>query len=182
LDGEVLALDAKLNMDDNAAFRHPGWEDLRDPEEEDPLELEAGQQGLSYVKLDGNIGCMVNGAGLAMATMDMIKGAGGEPANFLDVGGRANEETVSHAFRIVLSDPNVRVVFINIFGGIMRCDVIARGVVNAAARMNVNVPLVVRLQGTNVDEGRRILESSGLPLTVAEGMREAAERAVERGR
>lgn len=181
-EGQVLALDAKLNLDDNAAFRHPQWKELRDIEEEDPLEREASDFGLSYIKLDGNIGCMVNGAGLAMATMDMIQGVGGEPANFLDVGGGANEEAVSRAFRILLSDPNVKVVLINIFGGIMRCDVIARGVVSAASKTDLNVPMVVRLEGTNVDEGRRILESSGLSLAVAKGMREAAERAVELGR
>jgi succinyl-CoA synthetase beta subunit len=180
--GAALALDAKLNLEDNAAFRHPSWKDLRDFHEEEPLEREASEYGLSYIKLDGNIGCMVNGAGLAMATMDMIKGVGGEPANFLDVGGGASEETVSRAFRILLSDPNVKVVLINIFGGIMRCDVIANGVVKAASDLELKVPLVVRLEGTNVQQGREILESSGLSLTVAKGMREAAELAVESGR
>jgi len=155
---------------------------LRDLLEEDPLELEANRYGLNYIRLDGNIGCMVNGAGLAMATMDLIKGVGGEPANFLDVGGGANEEAVSRAFGILLSDPRVKVVLINIFGGIMRCDVIARGVVAAASKMDLRVPLVVRLEGTNVEEGRGILRSSGIPLTVAEGMQEAAEKAVALGR
>jgi succinyl-CoA synthetase beta subunit len=181
-DGEVLALDAKLNLDDNAGFRHTSWEGLQDPDEENPLEREASQYGLSYIKLNGEIGCMVNGAGLAMATMDMIKSVGGEPANFLDVGGGASEEAVSNAFRILLSDSNVRVVFINIFGGIMRCDVIARGVLSAASRVKIDVPMVVRLEGTNVEEGRAILESSGLSLEVARGMRDAAERAVALGR
>lgn len=179
---EVLALDAKLSLDDNASFRHPQWAQLRDPDEEDPLELEASRYGLNYIKLEGNIGCMVNGAGLAMATMDLIKRVGGEPANFLDVGGGANEEAVSRAFGILLSDPKVKVVLINIFGGIMRCDVIARGVVGAASKMGVRVPMVVRLQGTNVEEGRGILRSSGIPFTVAEGMQEAAQKAVELGR
>ena len=181
-DGRVLALDAKLNLDDNAGFRHPHWADWRDPDEEDPLEREAGRYRLNYVKLSGNIGCLVNGAGLAMATMDLITAVGGEPANFLDVGGGASEEAVSQAFRILLSDPHVKVVLINIFGGIMRCDVIARGVVAAASRMNLSVPLVVKLAGTNVEEGRRILADSGLSLTVATRMLEAAERAVELGR
>jgi succinyl-CoA synthetase beta subunit len=180
--GEVLALDAKLNLDDNASFRHPEWQDLKDPGEEDAMEREASRYGLNYIRLDGDIGCMVNGAGLAMATMDMIKGVGGSPANFLDVGGGASEDAVSHAFRILLSDPNVRVVLINIFGGIMRCDVIARGVLKAASQVKVNVPMVVRLEGTNVEEGRRILESSDLSLDVVSGMRDAAERAVALGR
>ncbi len=180
-DGRVLALDAKINFEDNAAFRHPDWESMKDPDEEDPLEREASRHGLNYIKLDGNIGCLVNGAGLAMATMDMIKVVGGEPANFLDVGGGASEEAVSHAFRILLSDPKVKVVLINIFGGIMRCDVIARGVVRAAAELGMEVPMVVRLEGTNAEEGRRLLADSGLRLIVAEGMREAAQRAVELG-
>jgi succinyl-CoA synthetase beta subunit len=177
--GDIVALDAKLTLDDSAAFRHPQWAEWQDPDEEDPLEREAAGYGLNYVRLDGTIGCMVNGAGLAMATMDIIKEVGGKPANFLDVGGGASEETVSHAFRILLSDPGVKAVLINIFGGIMRCDVIARGVVAAASRTNVAVPLVVRLEGTNVEEGRRILAESGLALNVVNGMREAAARAVE---
>lgn len=181
-DGRVLAMDAKLDFDDNAFFRHPRWEDLRDPEEEDAREREATRFGLNYIKLDGYIGCMVNGAGLAMATMDLIKGVGGEPANFLDVGGGASEEAVSQAFKILLSDPSVKVVLINIFGGIMRCDVIARGVVNAASKIDLRLPLVVRLEGTNAKEGRAILENSGISLTVARGMQEAAECAVELGK
>jgi succinyl-CoA synthetase beta subunit len=180
-EGEVVALDAKLNFDDSAAFRHPQWADWQDPDEEDPLEREASRYGLNYVKLDGTVGCMVNGAGLAMATMDVVKEVGGEPANFLDVGGGASEEAVSRAFRILLSDSNVKAVLINIFGGIMRCDVIANGVVAAASKTKVAVPLVVRLEGTNAEEGRRILAQSGLSLIVVEGMREAAERAVELG-
>jgi succinyl-CoA synthetase beta subunit len=180
-DQGVVALDAKLNLDDNAAFRHPKWKELRDPDEEDPLEREASRFGLNYIKLNGSIGCMVNGAGLAMATMDLIKEVGGEPANFLDVGGGASEETVSHAFRILMSDPNVRAVLINIFGGIVRCDVIARGVLNAASHMDVRLPIVVRLEGTNAEEGRRILVDSHLSLNVVSGLREAAAAAVELG-
>ncbi len=180
-DGRVVALDAKIDFDDNASFRHPQWDALRDPDEEDPLEQEAAKYRLNYVKLDGTVGCMVNGAGLAMATMDMIQAVGGAPANFLDVGGGASEETVSQAFRILLSDRRVKSVLINIFGGIMRCDVIARGVLAAACRTNVTVPLVVRLEGTNVEEGRRILLESGLAINVARDMREAAQRAVELG-
>lgn len=180
--GEALALDAKMNLDDNAAFRHPGWAELRDPDEEEPLEREAGLHGLNYVKLDGTIGCMVNGAGLAMATMDLIQEVGARPANFLDVGGGASEEAVAQAFRILMSDPNVRVVLINIFGGIMRGDVIARGILAAASRMEVRVPLVVRLAGTNASEGRVILGGSGLRMHVAETMREAAELAARLGR
>ncbi len=181
-DQGVLALDAKLNLDDNAAFRHPEWREMRDLDEEDPLEQEASRFGLNYIKLNGSIGCMVNGAGLAMATMDLIKEVGGEPANFLDVGGGATEEAVSHAFRILMSDPNVRAVLINIFGGIMRCDVIARGVLNAASAMDVRLPIVVRLEGTHAEEGRRILAGSHLALNVVSGLGEAAARAVELGR
>jgi succinyl-CoA synthetase beta subunit len=178
-DGRVLALDAKMNFDDNALFRHADVRAMRDLSEEDPLEVEASKFGLNYIKLDGNVGCMVNGAGLAMATMDLVKLAGGEPANFLDVGGGASEEQVKNAFRIILSDRNVRAVLINIFGGIMRCDVIARGVVAAVREMGLSLPIVVRLEGTNVDEGERILRESGLTVTPAEGLADAARKAVE---
>jgi succinyl-CoA synthetase beta subunit len=178
-DGRVLALDAKMNFDDNALFRHADVRAMRDLSEEDPLEVEASKFGLNYIKLDGNVGCMVNGAGLAMATMDLVKLAGGEPANFLDVGGGASEEQVKNAFRIILSDRNVRAVLINIFGGIMRCDVIARGVVAAVREMGLSLPIVVRLEGTNVDEGKRILRESGLTVTPAEGLADAARKAVE---
>jgi len=177
-DGRVLALDAKLNFDDNALFRHPDLQALRDLDEEDPLEVEASQYGISYIKLDGTIGCMVNGAGLAMATMDIIKLAGGEPANFLDIGGGANEEQVGNAFKIILADPKVRAVLINIFGGITRCDVVASGIVAATQKIRVEVPIVVRLAGTNVEEGRRILEESGLTMVVASDLRDAAEKVV----
>jgi succinyl-CoA synthetase beta subunit len=177
--GRVLALDAKMNFDDNALFRHPDIREMRDLSEEDPLEVEASKFGLNYIKLDGNVGCMVNGAGLAMATMDLVKLAGGEPANFLDVGGGANEEQVKNAFRIILSDKNVRAILINIFGGIMRCDIIAKGVVAAVSEMGLSLPVVVRLQGTNVDEGKRILRESGLRITSAEGLADAAKKAVE---
>ena len=176
--GRVLALDAKMNFDDNALFRHPDIREMRDLAEEDPLEVEASKFGLNYIKLDGNVGCMVNGAGLAMATMDLVKLAGGEPANFLDVGGGASEEQVKNAFRIILSDSNVRVILINIFGGIMRCDIIARGVVAAVREMGLSLPVVVRLEGTNVDEGKRILSESGLTVTPAEGLADAARKAV----
>jgi succinyl-CoA synthetase beta subunit len=176
--GEVLALDAKINFDDNALFRHPEIRELRDVEEEEPLEVEASRLGLNYIKLHGNVGCMVNGAGLAMATMDLIQLAGGAPANFLDVGGGASVEQVTGAFRILLSDRNVRTVLINIFGGIMRCDVVAQGVVAAAKQMGVKTPMVVRLEGTNVEEGRRILRDSGLNFTVADGMADAAQKVV----
>ena len=176
--GHVLALDAKMTFDDNALFRHPDIRDMRDLAEEDPLEVEASKFGLNYIKLDGSVGCMVNGAGLAMATMDLVKLAGGEPANFLDVGGGANEEQVKNAFRIILSDANVRAILINIFGGIMRCDVIAKGVVAAVREMGLSLPVVVRLEGTNVDEGKRILRESGLAVTPAEGLADAAEKAV----
>jgi succinyl-CoA synthetase beta subunit len=176
--GDLLALDAKMNFDDNALFRQPHLRELRDLHEEDPLEVEASKYSLNYIKLDGNVGCMVNGAGLAMATMDIIKLAGGEPANFLDVGGGASAEQVENAFRILLSDKNVKAVLINIFGGILRCDVLARGVVEAVKKIQVQVPVVVRLEGTNNEEGGRILEESGLNFTVAKGMRDAAERVV----
>ncbi|HEX9149134.1 MAG TPA: ADP-forming succinate--CoA ligase subunit beta [Thermoanaerobaculia bacterium] len=176
--GRVLALDAKMNFDDNALFRHPDIREMRDLAEEDPLEVEASKFGLNYIKLDGNVGCMVNGAGLAMATMDLVKLAGGEPANFLDVGGGASEEQVKNAFRIILSDSNVRAILINIFGGIMRCDIIARGVVAAVREMGLSLPVVVRLEGTNVDEGKRILSESGLTVTPAEGLADAARKAV----
>src|SRR5215831_7206583 len=177
--GDVLALDAKMNFDDNALFRHPEIREMRDFNEEDPLEVEASKFGLNYIKLDGNVGCMVNGAGLAMATMDLVKLAGGEPANFLDVGGGANEEQVKNAFRIILSDKNVRAVLINIFGGIMRCDIIAKGVVAAVREMGLSIPVVVRLEGTNVDLGKQILRESGLKITPADGLADAAKKAVE---
>jgi succinyl-CoA synthetase beta subunit len=177
-DGELLALDAKMNFDDNALYRHPEIRELRDQHEEDPLEVEASRHGLNYIKLDGNVGCMVNGAGLAMATMDIIKLHGGNPANFLDVGGGATTEMVTHAFRILVGDRNVKGVLINIFGGIMRCDVVASGVVAAARSVGVDVPVVVRLEGTNVEEGKRILLESGLAFDVADGMDEAARKVV----
>ncbi|HEY1435817.1 MAG TPA: ADP-forming succinate--CoA ligase subunit beta, partial [Thermoanaerobaculia bacterium] len=174
--GDVLALDAKMTFDDNALFRHPDIKEMRDLAEEDPLEVEASRFGLNYIKLDGNVGCMVNGAGLAMGTMDLVKLAGGEPANFLDVGGGANEEQVKNAFRIILSDKNVKAVLINIFGGIMRCDIIAKGVVAAVREMGLAIPVVVRLEGTNVDEGKAILRESGLKITPAEGLADAARK------
>jgi succinyl-CoA synthetase beta subunit len=177
-DGRVLALDAKINLDDNALYRHKDLEELRDTNEEDALEVEASRFGLNYIKLDGNVGCMVNGAGLAMATMDIIKYAGGMPANFLDVGGGANAEQVKNAFRILLSDENVKAVLINIFGGILRCDTLASGVVAAARELQFNIPVVIRMEGTNVEMGRRILEESGLNFTVADGMKDAAEKVV----
>ncbi|HJZ68145.1 MAG TPA: ADP-forming succinate--CoA ligase subunit beta [Blastocatellia bacterium] len=177
-DGELYALDAKLNFDDNALFRHKEYSDLRDLNEEDPLEIEASKHDLNYIKLDGNIGCMVNGAGLAMATMDIIKLAGGEPANFLDVGGGASQERVENAFRILLSDKNVRAVLINIFGGIVRTDMVAAGVVEAARKIGVKVPVVVRLEGTNVEKGREVVEQSGLGFVAASGMKDAAEKVV----
>jgi succinyl-CoA synthetase beta subunit len=177
--GDVLALDAKMNFDDNALYRHPDIKEMRDLAEEDPLEVEASKFGLNYIKLDGNVGCMVNGAGLAMATMDLVQLAGGEPANFLDVGGGANEEQVKNAFRIILSDRNVRAILINIFGGIMRCDIIAKGVVAAVREMGLSIPVVVRLEGTNVEEGRRILRDSGLEIVPADGLADAARKAVE---
>jgi succinyl-CoA synthetase beta subunit len=176
--GDLLALDAKFGFDDNALFRHPDIEALRDEDEEDPIELEAGKHQLNYVKLDGNIGCMVNGAGLAMATMDIIKLYGGSPANFLDVGGGATKERVTVAFKLILSDPNVEAILVNIFGGIMRCDVIAEGIVSAAREVNLHVPLVVRLEGTNVELGKKILSQSGLPLTAADNFEDAARKVV----
>ncbi len=175
-DGQVLALDAKMNFDDNALYRHPEIVAMRDLDEEAPLEIEASKSNLNYIKLDGNVGCMVNGAGLAMATMDIIKLAGGEPANFLDVGGGANVETVANGFRIILSDKNVRAVLINIFGGIVRCDRVANGVVEAARQVNVTIPVVVRLEGTNAKEARDILAHSGLNFAVAKSFRDAAEK------
>jgi succinyl-CoA synthetase beta subunit len=177
-DGRVFALDAKINLDDSALFRHKELLELRDLNEEDPLEVEASRHGISYIKLDGTVGCMVNGAGLAMATMDIIKHAGGSPANFLDVGGGASAEQVKSAFRILLSDPHVRAVLINIFGGILRCDTLATGVVGAARDLNIAAPIVVRMEGTNVELGRRILRESGFNFTVADGMRDAAEKVV----
>jgi succinyl-CoA synthetase beta subunit len=178
-EGQVMALDAKMNFDSNAMFRQKEILALRDLNEEDPREIEAGKYELSYISLDGNIGCMVNGAGLAMATMDIIKLCGGEPANFLDVGGGATKERVSQAFKIILSDPRVRGVLINIFGGIMRCDVLAQGVVDAARELSINIPLVVRMQGTNVELGRQILAASSLAIISAETMAEAAEKIVQ---
>jgi succinyl-CoA synthetase beta subunit len=178
-EGQVMALDAKMNFDSNALFRHKDILALRDLNEEDPREIEASKYELSYISLDGNIGCMVNGAGLAMATMDIIKLCGGEPANFLDVGGGATKERVAQAFKIILSDARVRGVLINIFGGIMRCDVLAQGVVDAARELSIKVPLVVRMQGTNVELGRKILSDSGLPIISAETMGEAAEKIVQ---
>jgi succinyl-CoA synthetase beta subunit len=177
-DGKLLALDAKINFDDNALYRHPEFKDLRDLDEETPLEVEASKYKLNYIKLDGTIGCMVNGAGLAMATMDIIKLSGGSPANFLDVGGDASEERVKNAFRILLSDPNVKAVFINVFGGILRCDMLASGIVSAAKELRFTVPVVVRMEGTNVREGQEILRNSGLNFSVADGMKDGAEKAV----
>jgi succinyl-CoA synthetase beta subunit len=177
-DGRLFALDAKINFDDNAMFRHADLKELRDITEEDPLEVEASKYSLNYIKLDGNVGCMVNGAGLAMATMDIIKYAGGMPANFLDVGGGANAEQVTHAFEILLSDKNVKAVLINIFGGILRVDTLATGVVEAANKTHIQLPVVLRLEGTNVDAGRQILKDSGLNFIVAETMKDAAEKVV----
>jgi succinyl-CoA synthetase beta subunit len=177
-DGRLFALDAKINFDDNALFRHPDLKQLRDTSEEDPLEVEASKYDLNYIKLDGNVGCMVNGAGLAMATMDIIKYAGGMPANFLDVGGGANAEQVTHAFEILLSDKSVKAVLINIFGGILRVDTLARGVVEAARKTQIQLPVVLRLEGTNVEEGREILQHSGLNFIVADTMKDAAEKVV----
>jgi len=178
-DGNIVALDAKINFDDNALFRHRDIAGLRDRDEEDPLELEASDAGISFVKLDGNIGCLVNGAGLAMATMDIIKHHGGEPANFLDVGGGATTEQVTKAFKMILSDENVKAIFVNIFGGIMKCDTIADGIVKAAGEVGINVPLVVRLEGTNVEAGREILSTSGLDIQTGADMKEAASKVVE---
>jgi len=177
-DNRLIALDAKLNFDDNAMFRHKDYAELRDLNEEEPLEIEASKYDLNYIKLDGNIGCMVNGAGLAMATMDIIKLAGGEPANFLDVGGGASQERVEQAFKILLADENVKAVLINIFGGIVRCDTVANGVVSAAKNLDISIPIVARLEGTNVEEGRRVLRDSGINIQTAEGMRDAAEKVV----
>ena len=181
-DGDLLALDAKVSFDDNALFRHPDLRDLRDITEEDPLEVEASKFSLNYIRLEGNIGCMVNGAGLAMATMDIIKLAGGEPANFLDVGGGANAEQIRSAFKILMSDRNVRAVLINIFGGILRCDVLAQGVIAAVKELGVPVPIVIRMEGTNVEEGKRMLKDSGLNFTTADSMCEAAEKVVSLAR
>jgi len=178
-DGQIMALDAKMDFDSNAFFRQKEIVALRDLDEEDPREVEASKYDLSYISLDGNIACMVNGAGLAMATMDIIKHYGGEPANFLDVGGGADQEKVAEAFRILLADSRVRGVLINIFGGIMRCDVLAQGVVDAARELKITVPLVVRMQGTNVEQGRQILEGSGLTIISADTMAEAAEKIVK---
>ncbi|MBI4889628.1 MAG: ADP-forming succinate--CoA ligase subunit beta [Acidobacteria bacterium] len=177
-DGRVVALDAKFNIDDNALYRHKDLAELRDLNEEDPLEVEASKFGLNYIKLDGTVGCMVNGAGLAMATMDIIKYAGGSPANFLDVGGGANKDQIRNAFRILMDDQSVKAVLINIFGGILRCDTLAAGVVDASRELGMTLPLVIRMEGTNVEEGRRILRESGLNFTVADGMKDAAEKVV----
>ena len=179
-DNKIMAVDAKVNLDDNALYRHPDLNELRDLSEEDPLEVEAGRSGLNYVKLDGNVGCMVNGAGLAMATMDIIKLSGGEPANFLDVGGGANAKTVEAGFRIILKDPNVKAILINIFGGIVRCDRVANGVVEAYKNIgDIKVPIIVRLQGTNAEEGARIIEESGLKVTSAIILKDAAAKVKE---
>ena len=175
-EGNVIALDAKMNFDDNALYRHQDVVGYRDLDEEDPLEIEASKYSLNYIKLDGNVGCMVNGAGLAMATMDIIKLAGGEPANFLDVGGGANKETVSNGFKIILSDPNVKAILINIFGGIVRCDRVAQGVIDATKEINVNIPIVVRLEGTNAVEAGVLLNESGLNFEVASNLKDAAEK------
>jgi succinyl-CoA synthetase beta subunit len=177
-DGRIVALDAKMTFDDNGLFRHKELRELRDLDEEDPLEVEASKYGLNYIKLDGSVACMVNGAGLAMATMDIIKYAGGSPANFLDVGGGASADQVKNAFRILMSDPSVRAVFINIFGGILRCDVLATGVVAATKDLHVKVPVVVRMEGTNVEMGQKILRDSGLNFTIADGMKDAAQKVV----
>ncbi|PSQ90132.1 MAG: ADP-forming succinate--CoA ligase subunit beta, partial [Bacteroidetes bacterium QS_4_64_154] len=178
-EGDLAAVDAKVNLDDNALFRHPHLEEMRDLHEEDPIEVEAGEHSLSYINLDGNVGCMVNGAGLAMATMDVIKLAGGKPANFLDVGGSASAETVEAGFRIILKDPSVETILVNIFGGIVRCDRVARGVVEAAESVDIDVPLIVRLQGTNAEEGKRLLDESGLSLRSAVLLKEAADEVTE---
>jgi len=179
-DNKILAVDAKVNIDDSALYRHKNLAELRDLSEEDPLEVEAGQNGLNYVKLDGNVGCMVNGAGLAMATMDIIKLSGGEPANFLDVGGGANAQTVEAGFRIILKDPNVKAILINIFGGIVRCDRVANGVVEAYKSIgDITVPIIVRLQGTNAEEGAKIIDESGLKVVSAVVLKDAADRVKE---
>lgn len=178
-DNQLLALDAKMTFDDNALFRHQNFEGMRDMHEEDPLEMEAAKFGLNYISLDGEIGCMVNGAGLAMATMDVIKLHGSDPANFLDVGGSATEEAVTEAFKLILKDSKVKAILVNIFGGIMKCDIIARGIIAAAKTTNLNLPLVVRLQGTHAEEGRKLLADSGLPIRTAESIDEAAKKVVE---
>ena len=177
--GDIAAVDAKINLDDNALFRHPDLEEMRDLHEEDPTEVEAGEHGLSYIKLDGNVGCMVNGAGLAMATMDIIKLAGGEPANFLDVGGSASAETVEAGFRIILKDPNVKAILVNIFGGIVRCDRVAKGVIQAAKNVDIEVPLIVRLQGTNAEEGKALLDESDVTVESAVLLKEAADKVTQ---
>ena len=177
--GELMALDCKMDIDDNALFRHPEREAMRDKEEEDPLELKASEYKLNYIRLEGNVGCMVNGAGLAMGTMDIVKLAGAKPANFLDVGGGANVETVSNGFRIILEDPNVKAIFVNIFGGIVQCDRVAKGIVEAAQKVKINVPLVVRLQGTNALQAREILAASGISLSVAETLQEGAQKVAQ---
>jgi succinyl-CoA synthetase beta subunit len=177
--GDIAAVDAKINLDDNALFRHPDLEEMRDLHEEDPTEVEAGEHGLSYIKLDGNVGCMVNGAGLAMATMDIIKLAGGEPANFLDVGGSASAETVEAGFRIILKDPNVEAILVNIFGGIVRCDRVAKGVIQAAKNVDIEVPLIVRLQGTNAEEGKALLDESDVTVESAVLLKEAADKVTQ---
>jgi succinyl-CoA synthetase beta subunit len=177
-DGQLLALDTKINFDDDGLYRHPEIRELRDPDEEEPLEVVAKNASVNYIKLDGNVGCMVNGAGLAMTTMDLIQMAGGMPANFLDVGGGASPEQIEKAFRILTSDPGVKCILVNIFGGILRCDRVSAGLIQAARNIDLKLPMVVRLQGTNVEEGRRMLEESGLTFTVADGLYEAAQKAV----
>jgi succinyl-CoA synthetase beta subunit len=181
-EGQLLALDAKMNFDDNALYRHPDIKELRDMSEEAPLEVEASKFSLNYIKLDGTVGCMVNGAGLAMATMDIIKLAGGEPANFLDVGGGASAEQIKNAFRILMADKAVRAVLINIFGGILRCDVLAEGLIAAVKELGVPVPIVIRMEGTNVEKGKQMLKESGLNFTTADTMSEAAQKVVALGR
>ena len=177
-EGDLIAVDAKINFDDDGLFRNPDIKELRDENEEDPLEVIAKNAGVNYIKLDGNIACMVNGAGLAMTTMDLIKMAGGEPANFLDVGGGANPDQIEKAFKILTSDPNVKAILVNIFGGILRCDRVANGIIQAAKNIDMKLPMVIRLQGTNVDEGKKLLKESGLKFTVADGLYEAAEKVV----
>jgi succinyl-CoA synthetase beta subunit len=177
--GQIAAVDAKINLDDSALARHPDLEEMRDLHEEDPTEVEASKHGLSYIKLDGNVGCMVNGAGLAMATMDVIKLAGGEPANFLDVGGSADAETVEAGFEIILKDPNVEAILVNIFGGIVRCDRVARGVIEAAKSVDIDIPLIVRLQGTNAEEGKQLLDDSEVTVESAVLLKEAADKVTE---
>jgi succinyl-CoA synthetase beta subunit len=181
-DGQVMALDGKMAVDDNAIFRHPDIAAMRDETEEDPAELAAKKSGLNYIKLDGTIGCLVNGAGLAMATMDTIKHVGGEPANFLDVGGGADEQQVTTAFKIIIKDANVKGIFVNIFGGIMRCDILAAGIVEAVKTVGLNVPLVVRLEGTNVEQGKKIIEESGLDVVAADSLKDGAEKIVKLAR